>query len=55
MVRELLRDPLLGAITSKTRNAEGEQLTDFEELHVERSSGPERMAARRHGATAESA
>jgi hypothetical protein len=38
LVRDLLKDPLLGALTSKTLNEEGEQLSDFEHLQIERSA-----------------
>lgn len=37
LVRELLKDPLLGAVTSHARNEAGEQLTEFEELQTESS------------------
>lgn len=35
LIRELLRDPLLGAVTSTALNSKGEQLSDFEELESE--------------------
>jgi hypothetical protein len=38
LVRDLLKDPLLGAVTSTGLNADGEQLSDFELLQIERSS-----------------
>ena len=40
LVRELLLDPLVGAVTSRALNDEGEQLTDFDQLQIEQSSGP---------------
>ena len=40
LVRELLRDPLVGEVTSRALNDEGEQLTDFEQLQIEQPSGP---------------
>lgn len=40
LIRHLLKDPLVGAQTSKALNEDGEQLSNFEQLQIENSAGP---------------